>query len=205
MNSGLLKLSCPLLVNAIDAMEDDGYIANFTSKVQANEFWKESVQESHKKHADARQAILTAKSTSSDNVNDSLNLLKQKLGDRGANAFLNSGIAGSTVDKPDVKCLHAWMGDYLFHTASNKNIDVDGDQHEHLLGAAIASTLAQERQVSLCGTPDCHRYCNPQAVSVEGPPKARNKQRLKTRKEKDRRKRKKERDQAATTAAAGDA
>lgn len=34
LNSGLLKLTCPLLVNAIDALEDDGFIAKINEKLQ---------------------------------------------------------------------------------------------------------------------------------------------------------------------------
>ena len=58
MNSGLLKLTCPLLVNAIDQMEDDGYIADFTKQVESNEEWKESCQTRHQAHSNARKSIL---------------------------------------------------------------------------------------------------------------------------------------------------
>lgn len=191
MNSGLLKLTCPLLVNAIDRLEDDGYIANFTSQVQIEEEWKQSCQTRHQTHADARKAILSTKSELDDN-GDSISILRQKLGDKGADAFLNSGIAGATAEKPDVKCLHAWMGDYLFHAAD------DGDNREHFLGEAIASVL-QERNIPLTGTSDCHQFCNPSSSGAPVP-KPRNKQRLKTQKEKDRRKRKKEREQAKAKA-----
>ncbi|CAJ1932641.1 unnamed protein product [Cylindrotheca closterium] len=202
MNSGLLKLTCPLLVNAIDQLEDDGYIANFTSQVQANEEWKESCQARHETHAVARRAILLSRANDSNSSPSSsssfdISILQQKLGEKGSAAFLDSGIAGATVGKPDVKCLHAWMGDYLFHIAGNDDKDSRG--HDHFLGEAIAAALQERNNISLSGTLDCHQYCNPDYFSITGGvtvPKARNKQRLKTQKEKDRRKRKKEREQA---------
>lgn len=109
-------------------------------------------------------------------------LLKQQLGDKGADAFLNSGIAGSSPDKRDVKCLHAWLGDYLF-------------RKESTLGKVIAQTLVDKKDVSLSGTVDCHQFCNPNSKVLVEPPKPRNKQRLKTRKERDRRKRLKNKQQ----------
>lgn len=184
MNSGLLKLTCPLLVNAIDQMEDDGYIANFTEQVESSEEWTASCQTRHEIHANARKEIVMRTKSSSD---DPMSILEQKLGEKGAEAFLNSGIAGATVEKPDVKCLHAWLGDYLFHVSSSSD-----NTDKHYLGEAIAAVL-QDREVPLSGNADCQQYCNLQASGA--PPKPRNKQRLKTQKEKDRRKRKREREQ----------
>lgn len=169
MNSGLLKLTCPLLVNAIDHLEDDGFIKKFTEQVQNDSELQKSVKSAHLRHASVRQ----------DMISDSSPLV-EKLGEEGARAFLNSGIAGATIEKSDVKCLHAWLGDYLFTGESN------------LLGKQIEETLQREMGVSLEGNKECHHFCSPGNFQAE-PPKPRNKQRLKTRKERDRRKRVKER------------
>ena len=112
MNSGLLKLTCPLLINPIDQLEDDGYSVKFTSQVEAKEEWKESCQTRHPTHAVARKAVLKATSTANDS-DSSLSILRQELGEKGAGAFLDSGIAGATVDKPNVKCLHCVDGGLL--------------------------------------------------------------------------------------------
>jgi hypothetical protein len=182
MNSGLVKLSCPLLVRAIDEMEDEGYISKFTEWVQQEEKVQTSVQESHNIHATVRKQLI--RSDDNDNNNSTttaLQSLTDKLGENGAQAFLNSGIAGASIDKPDVKCLHAWLGDYLYRSTDN------------ILGEEIAHVLEQERGIPMCGTADCHKFCNPTSTVLVEPPKPRNKQRLKTKKELTRRKRNKER------------
>lgn len=180
MNSGLLKLTCPLLVSGIDEMEDDGYIPKFTEWVQLEDERVASIQESHKTHARMRkQLILSGDEENKSNGTAAYQSLKERLGDKGADAFLNAGVAGASIDKPDVKCLHAWLGDYLFRNSS-------------LLGEEILRTLEQERGISICGTADCHKFCDPSSTVMVDPPVARNKNRLKTKKERERRKRNKE-------------
>jgi hypothetical protein len=179
MNSGLVKLTCPLLVTAIDELEDEGYISKFTEWVQQEEDVHTSVQESHRTHATARKQLIL--SDDNNNSTATLQSLTDKLGENGAQAFLNSGIAGASIDKPDVKCLHAWVGDYLYRSTDN------------VLGGEVAHMLEQERGIPMCGTADCHKFCNPTSTVFVEPPKARNKQRLKTKKERTRRKRNKER------------
>ena len=61
INSGLIKLTCPILVNAIDQMEDDGYIKIFTNLVKENEILQKSVQESHLIHSTTRKRIIHQK------------------------------------------------------------------------------------------------------------------------------------------------
>jgi hypothetical protein len=178
MNSGLVKLTCPLLVMAIDELEDEGYISKFTEWVQQEEYVQTSVQESHRTHATVRKQLIL--SDDNNNSTTALQSLTDKLGENGAQAFLNSGIAGASIDKPDVKCLHAWLGDYLYRSTDN------------VLGGEVAHMLEQERGIPMCGTADCHKFCNPTSTVLVEPPKARNKQRLKTKKERTRRKRNKE-------------
>jgi hypothetical protein len=147
--------------------------------VQQEEYVQTSVQESHRTHATVRKQLIL----SDDNINSTTTLqsLTGKLGETGAQAFLNSGIAGASIDKPDVKCLHAWLGDYLYRSTDN------------VLGGEVAHMLEQERGIPMCGTADCHKFCNPTSTILVEPPVARNKQRLKTKKERTRRKRNKER------------
>ena len=190
INSGLVKLTCPMLVRAIDKMEDDGYIEKFTNLVEntSDTQLQQSVQDSHLTHATIRKQIIQQKSGGGGGDDDDEtgammmmmeeSPLKKKLGERGARAFLESGIAGTSRDKKDVKCLHAWLGDYLFR------------EKDSLLGEQIALTLWEDYQVPLGGTEDCNKFCDfTQTNMYIEPPKARNKQRLKTRKERDRRKR----------------
>jgi hypothetical protein len=108
MNSGLLKLSCPLLVRAIDKLEDEGCIAQMNAKlVESNNVenttkLQEAMREAHQVHAQVRLALL--------DTDEQRLVLQQRLGDQGADFFLLAGVAGASPDAvSDVKCLHAWL------------------------------------------------------------------------------------------------
>ena len=87
MNSGLLKLTCPLLVRAVDELEDDGYIHRFNEQVAEDAGLQKSILEAHQEHASARIKMLDEQE-----IEDAL---KAKLGEQGSLAFLNSGVAGA--------------------------------------------------------------------------------------------------------------
>ncbi|MFM7190332.1 MAG: DUF501 domain-containing protein [Microcystaceae cyanobacterium] len=49
-------------------------------------------------------------------------LIRAKLVDHHFSAFMSSGVAGASPDAvTDVKCLHAWFGDYLFRGPENSS------------------------------------------------------------------------------------
>lgn len=242
MNSGLLKLTCPLLVRAVDDMEDEGFLQRWNAELlgwadhEVDEVnptedemeiqrtshkeksmnasdWQQAVHEGHQVHAAARARLLQSP--------DDFRTIQTKLGDRGAQAFFNAGVAGATclssppslllaspctdsvtstagrVEKyQDLKCLHAWLGDYLFRGPTASPV-----------GAKVAKELSV-RGVDITGTPHCWAQCSKNhmdnregtSMSDQGnksnmptisPPKPRNKQRLKTGKEVARRRRKK--------------
>ena len=175
INSGLVKLTCPMLVNAIDELEDDGYIKEISKKLEANSEWQEQVKQVHEKHAHTRKQLIT---------DDKLNILQDKLGERASLAFMESGVAASTIDSLDVKCLHAWYGDYLFTSP-------DKESKTSPLGEIIGDLL-RSRGIDLAGSENCSSFCDPLSKTMVQPPNPRNKQRLKSRKEIARRKRKKE-------------
>jgi len=186
VNSGLVKLTCPLLVNAIDALEDEGMISALSKKMEKVEDWQRSARDIHVEHAQIRKEMIIGDAQQMD-------VLKDRLGENGANAFLNSGVAGSTLDSLDVKCIHAWMGDDLFRFR-------DGGEPSSAsspLGKAIREGLV-EKGVDLFGTVNCSVYCDPNSSLPSAPPNPRNKQRLKSRKEVARRKRKKDEDVEAS-------
>ena len=177
MNSGLLKLTCPLLVRAVDELEDDGYIHRFNEQVAEDAGLQMSILEAHQEHASARIKMLDEQE-----IEDAL---KAKLGEQGSLAFLNSGVAGASSDSVrDVKCLHAWLGDYLFRGAAASPI-----------GDMVAQELSR-KGISLVGDPTCHRFCDPSSSIIVEPPKPRNKQRLRTGKEAARRKRRRVKEKA---------
>jgi len=203
LNSGILKLTCPLLVSSVDLLEDDGFMKEINSKLVSGKEgvidseWTMCMDDAHKTHSATRkELIFGVKISDVDTMDDNsaaLETLKSKLGERGAEAFLNSGVAGasSSASPVDVKCLHAWLADYLFRKVdTDENENTDGMAREHPIGEAIVEAL-KERGVDICGTDTCHKVCSgcshsskssssDASISVEVPI-ARNKQRRKRR------------------------
>ena len=197
INSGLLKLTCPLLVRAVDALEDTGIMEVWnqqrlpTSRGQDKSTQPiiDEMTQRHAVHARVRQAMLSETDVSQ---------IRAKLGDRGTRAFLEAGVAGASPGSHDVKCLHAWLADALFcgedsdnnKTTTTTTLMGDRIAHELLSLTSSSSRSSSSIQDLLSGTPDCHRYCNPVApLHWADPPKPRNKQRLRTSKETQRRRR----------------
>jgi len=200
VNSGLIKLTCPLLVNAIDALEDEGMISALSKKMGEDQDWQRSARDIHVEHAQIRKQMITGDGRAGDGDGDSqqMDVLKERLGEKGTNSFLDSGVAGSTLDSLDVKCIHAWMGDYLFRFNDGNEPLSASSSSPTPLGKAICEGLA-EKGVDLRGTVNCSVYCDPNSSLPSAPPNPRNKQRLKSRKEVARRKRNKDGDVEATS------
>jgi len=190
INSGLVKLTCPHLVTAIDALEDDGFIQKLSTRLTENEDWQSAATIVHEKHSQTRYELI--------NEEDKLDTVRSKLGDRAAKALMDSGVAGSTSTSLDVKCLHAWMGDHLFQGDDDEvEVDVDVDVEDSIsmlhspIGQAVCDAL-EGKGIDVKGTASCHIACNPQSTLIASPPNPRNKQRLRSRKEVARRKRRKQ-------------
>lgn len=181
INSGLIKLTCPLLVRAVDELEDEGFIAELNGKLVEglSEDHEESLlqncmREAHQLHASVRRDLIHS--------TEDRNMVLSKLGERGARAFWAAGVAAASPGAvSDVKCLHAWLGDYLFRGSEASPI------------GAIVAQILNDRGIDLTGTADCRPYCDPEiSASAASPPTPRNKQRLRTNKELARRRRQKE-------------
>lgn len=205
INSGLVKLSCPHLVRAVDELEDEGGIGAMNDIVKDSEELQRSMVLTHELYAKVRRDMLEVVDKADGNdaadehrgaMND---ILRQKLGERGAEAFLSSGVAGASAGSTDdVKCLHAWLGDYLFRRAAEDDEDGSDDDvpTSIAMGRAVAQTL-KERGVDISGTESCRSLCDPSSNAAPMPPRPRNKQRLKTGKEIARRKRRRKEDDEA--------
>jgi hypothetical protein len=170
VNSGLLKLTCPHLVRAVDSLEDEGMISIFNERLKENNSFQEATDDAHAVHAASRKELLN------DNEVEAVRL---KLGERGTTAFLEAGVASASPGSTDVKCLHAWLADSLFR-----------GETESPMGKAVAKELV-DRGVDLTGTLTCNVACDPKCGTTPEPPIPRNKQRLKKGKERARLKRRK--------------
>jgi len=249
INSGLVKLTCPRLVRAVDQLEDEGMIQQYNTRLKLTPttttttssedddtdtheeedvsidvmVLRESIRQSHLAHATARRNILhhrptttttnnntsdidtTVNNNNDDDNNDSLSFVLKTLGPKGTQAFLNAGVAGATPLPPvsssdiDVKCLHAWLADYLFRGGvTDGDVGESGGGVENsMMGALVArqleSLLEDDDEDGIGGTMGCHVLCDPTSTSgMAEPPKPRNKQRLKGRKEKERKQRRRQ-------------
>ena len=203
VNSGLLKLTCPLVVNAVDVLEDEGFIDKMNSILAATEEGElvQCMEDAHAIHSSTRKKLIFGGNTEGTfDDNENFQMLKSKLGDKGAEYFLESGVAGANPlsKKKDVKCLHAWLADYLFRIADGEACE-DGMTRNHPIGEAILLSL-EERGVDFTGTDSCYHVCSG-GVDAEGGdgavtiPIARNKQRKKKDKEIERRRRRQDRNE----------
>ena len=166
LNSGLLKLTCPLLVSSVDILEDDGFMKDINRLLEKNSEgeenkWMECFDDAHKIHADARKELILGKETSDNTENDSIQILESKLGQRGAKAFLDAGVAGAnpSAKNADIKCLHAWLADYLFRKVDPSEGNLIDTSTEHPIGDAIVKAL-NEQGVHVSGTDTCHEICS---------------------------------------------
>mmetsp|Transcript_10832 Transcript_10832/g.33362 ORF Transcript_10832/g.33362 Transcript_10832/m.33362 type:complete len:365 (+) Transcript_10832:171-1265(+) len=138
VDSGLFRLTCPLLVKAIDEWEAEGAVAEMNRhvgearKMGDTEMYDALVEANHK-HAEARRALVGDRVYELlENENELPPLPPPKSKRSGPPAasvpptraelvelVLNSGVAGMSPEKAEVKCLHAQVADHLCRSHSN--------------------------------------------------------------------------------------
>lgn len=137
ISSGMLRLSCPLLVKGIDEYEADGGIEHFNAMLAKNESLRENFNRVNYAWRDIK--ILTT-------TPEQRRRIVTLFGEDGAENILNSGIIGVTQHKlDDVKCLHAHTADYLLR----------GD---NLIGMLVLEKL-RDREVEVRGCAQCSDQC----------------------------------------------
>jgi len=149
LDSGLCRLSCPLLVQAIDKWEREGAVNAFNEEVQADETGElqTKLTRAHRGHAAARREVV------GDRVHDALSSTTEELV-QATHMVLRSGIAGQSPNKSDVKCLHAQAADAICRPGRNE------------IGELILERLRQ-RGVEVSGTELCCQQCNPEIPADE--------------------------------------
>jgi len=149
IEAGLFRLTCPMLVNAIDEWEREGAVRQLNAQVAADGTGAlpAALKEAHRKHAAARLTLF------GDRLEESLDAAAPDSFARSAEGaavlehIVGSGIAGQTQDKADVKCLHAQTADYLCRNGDNA------------IGGLILDGL-EARGVDVRGDTACHNQCN---------------------------------------------
>lgn len=144
ISSGMLRLSCPHLVKAIDEMEATGGIegVNDSLQSQSSELGKQ-YRNSFLSANTAWKSIRAQLCTPEDSI-----VATEVLGAKGFGNMMESGIIGVTLDKTDdAKCLHAHTADYLLR---------DGD---NLIGKYVIEVLAS-KGIDSTGCVDCWQQCD---------------------------------------------
>jgi len=161
VTSGLFRLTCPLLVKAIDEWEAEGAVVELNMEVNIDRDEKEGtgletmhddLVEVNTRHAQARRALVGERvyeSMRNDPAGVTVEPKRKRSGAPAATVaptrealaelLLDSGVAGMSPNKAEVKCLHAQVADHLCRSRSNpvaqrileglvdRGVAVDGD------------------------------------------------------------------------------
>lgn len=147
LDSGLFRLSCPLLVQAIDEWEGEGGVKAVNAEVRADEAMQEQLAHAHRGHSAARKEVI------GERIHGMLSGMSAELVDT-THLVLRSGIAGQSLHKSDVKCLHAQVADSLCRSGCNQ------------IGQLLVERL-RRRGVDVGGSALCSQQCDPAVPPAE--------------------------------------
>ena len=117
LESHMFRLSCPLLVKAIDEWEREGAVHELNERVasDASGGLATALDDAHRGHSAARRGLFGARlAVRLEEAPPTASDLKA------VEHILTSGIAGQSPGKSDVKCLHAQAADYLCRGGDNR-------------------------------------------------------------------------------------
>jgi hypothetical protein len=117
LESHMFRLSCPLLVKAIDEWEREGAVHELNERVasDASGDLAAALNDAHRGHSAARRGLFGARlAVRLEEAPPTASDLKA------VEHILTSGIAGQSPGKSDVKCLHAQTADYLCRGGDNR-------------------------------------------------------------------------------------
>jgi hypothetical protein len=101
----MVRLSCPLLVKAIDEYEADKGIEYINNLLVGNNSLTESFKRVNSRWKEVKSLTISAEDQSR---------LVEMHTLKGADSFMSSGIIGVSQNKTnDIKCIHAHVADYL--------------------------------------------------------------------------------------------
>jgi len=169
LSSGLFRLSCPLLVQAIDDWEATGGIREMSDWLMRNDTFSYHASDQHElnwkqtgyQNANAMQKQIRQELVSSEDESR----LIEKLGAYNAKKFMESGIAGIPSEQTfDVKCIHAHVADHLCRVTS------DPESNESTLDAILrgegniigqrALQLLHNKGIQILGNDVCWQQCS---------------------------------------------
>lgn len=137
------RLTCPMLVTAIDKYEKKGAMERYNERLAPGEEWAGQLQKVNEAHRLLRLQLIGDRS-------EELEEVKSLLGDNAFSIAMRSGLASLRPEaKPDVKCLHAQVADELCR---------DGDNR---IAQQVLKDI-EDQGVPINGSDECCDNCNTQ-------------------------------------------
>jgi len=135
------RLTCPLLVSAIDKLEKGGAMEHYNERLNPGAEWDSELPRINEAHRLLRLELIGDRSTE-------LAEVREQLGDRAYDIAIRSGMASLRPEaKPDVKCLHAQTADELCRDGNNR------------IAQKVLRDL-EDQGVPVNGTDECCDNCN---------------------------------------------
>mmetsp|Transcript_77540 Transcript_77540/g.179744 ORF Transcript_77540/g.179744 Transcript_77540/m.179744 type:complete len:298 (+) Transcript_77540:115-1008(+) len=139
--SDVVRLTCPLLVEAIDIYEREGAIARY------NAVWGDELRRVNSAHRNLRKQLLEGRG-------EQLEAARRLMTSQVVDFWMRGGLTSMSINSSDVKCLHAQVADEL--TSGSNGI-----------GKQVLQDLA-ERGVEVLGTSTCCDQCDMSTPLGEG-------------------------------------
>eukprot|EP00440_Ansanella_granifera_P032980 gb/GFBE01035778.1/.p1 GENE.gb/GFBE01035778.1/~~gb/GFBE01035778.1/.p1 ORF type:complete len:312 (+),score=56.38 gb/GFBE01035778.1/:1-936(+) len=110
----ITRLTCPLLVTAIDKLEKGGAMEQYNERLGKGAEWEGQLEQVNEAHRVLRLKLIGDRT-------EELEDAKVLLGEEAFAIAMRSGLASLRPEaKPDVKCLHAQVADELIRDGNNK-------------------------------------------------------------------------------------
>lgn len=159
--SGLFRLSCPLLCQAIDEWEGEGGVRQMSDWLRSDDRdrGKEWKRVGYEKANEMQKRIRA------ELAEDDRGKLVSRMGEFNAQRFMESGVAGIPSSQTyNVKCIHAHVADHLCRCpSSNSDANAmretaeDGSEG-NIIGKQALRTL-EERGLPIMGNDVCWQQC----------------------------------------------
>ena len=161
LSSGLFRLSCPLLVRAIDEWESEGGVRELSDWLREGRAEENGRKRGYERANEIQKEIREAL------VDDGFSgrgpgrsELVSKLGEHNARRFLESGVAGIPPDQTwEAKCVHAHVADHLCRRSSSEGGEDDGEDG-NAIGKHALRVLQHRRGVPISGNDVCWQQCD---------------------------------------------
>ena len=160
--SGLTRLSCPLLCQAIDEYEGEGGVRQMSDWLRS----KDRDREEGWKREGYEKANEMQKKIRMELAKDDKDKLVSSMGEYNAQRFMESGVAGIPSSQTyNVKCIHAHVADHLCRTSTSDANNTMGQQTRqskedgNIIGNHALQIL-EERGVPILGNDVCWQQCN---------------------------------------------